>query len=314
MTNEECMREYKTRIRRVIDHIENNVCEKLPPGVLAEASGFSPYHFERIFHAFVGETPGDFVNRIRLEKAASRLITYPSEQITVVASMSGFPSSSAFAKAFREHFGCSAREWRSGRLDGLLKDTGRMGEVRKVEALASASDHDDQNGMKSFGDEIAETIRAEIKQMPSFRVAYLVRQDVRHRKVERLFEAFRRWAAPRGLLMPETKMIGICLDSPEAIAQQKRRCYACLTVSAELEPEPGIAVTDIPASRSAVLHFEGDTDGITRACDWMFGKFIPENGCEPADRPSYDIYYGSSDNHDKKLSLDICIPVETMET
>lgn len=311
LTNEGSLREYKARIQRVIDHVENNTRGRLTPGVLAEVSGFSPYHFENIFHAFVGETPDDFVNRIKLEKAASRLITYPSEQIAEVASVSGFPSASVFAKAFREHFGCSAREWRSGNLDSLLKDNGRKGELRRGETVSPTSN---RGGATSMAGEIVETRTAEIRIMPPFHAAYFTGVNGRRGNIGRLFLAIRRWADSNDLLTSATKMIWISLDDPKLIPSQKRRYYACLTVPAEMQPGPDISFADLPASRSAVLRFEGDIDGIEEAYDWVFGKFIPENGCQPDDRPSYEIYYGGFDNRDERPSVDICVPVVAMET
>lgn len=310
LTNEESLREYKARIRRVIDLVEDNIGEKIFPGALAEVSGFSPYHFQEIFHSFVGETPDEFVNRIRLERAASRLITYPSEQIAEAASASGFPSASVFAKAFREHFGCSAREWRSGNLDSLLNGRSRREGTGRDETISPGPERSE---VKPVTGQIAEARWAEIRSMPSFRVVYQTDLNGLHRNVGKLFARLRRWADSRGILASETKMIGISLDNPAAIAPDKRRYYACLTVPAELEPEPEIAVTDIRASLSAVLRFEGDAGGIEQAYDWIYGKFIPENGYQPADMPSYEIYDGSFDNRDRKLSVDICVPVEALE-
>lgn len=304
MANEESLREYKARIQIAIDHLEKNILGELRPGALAGVSGFSPYHFQRIFHAFVGETPGDFVNRIRLEKAASRLINYPSEQIAEVASRTGFTSSSAFAKAFREHFCCSAREWRSGRLSSLLEGKGRKAEAGKGEVVSSGS---------GFTVDVTEPMKAEIRSMPAFHVAYLSNQDSPHRNIGKSFATLRRWADSKELLTPDTKMIRISPDNPETSAPQKRRYHVCLTVPSDFEMEHEPAFIDIPGSLSAVLRFEGDFGGMEQAYDWIYGNFIPENGYQPADRPSFEIFYPNSDSRDKKLSVEVCVPVEGME-
>jgi len=42
---------------------------------LAERAGWSPFHFHREFRRIVGETPKQYMLRLRLERAAARLAT-----------------------------------------------------------------------------------------------------------------------------------------------------------------------------------------------------------------------------------------------
>lgn len=66
--------EYLRRINRVIDYIENNLDQPLPLEQLADVALFSKFHFHRVFYAMVRETPGQFVQRLRIEKAARLLL------------------------------------------------------------------------------------------------------------------------------------------------------------------------------------------------------------------------------------------------
>ncbi|MBD3237570.1 MAG: helix-turn-helix domain-containing protein [Candidatus Eisenbacteria bacterium] len=106
--------EYVARINRVIDYIEVHLGEELPLSRLAKVAYFSPFHFHRIFRAFVGETVGQFLRRVRLERAASRLVYSPDVPITEIALDCGFSGSETFARAFRDAFGMTASEWRAG--------------------------------------------------------------------------------------------------------------------------------------------------------------------------------------------------------
>ena len=94
--------EYISRINRVIDYIEANIDKDLSLTSLAKIANFSPFHFHRIFRAMVGETLNGFILRIRLEKAAARLLDHPKESITEIAFDCGFSGSATFARAFRE--------------------------------------------------------------------------------------------------------------------------------------------------------------------------------------------------------------------
>ncbi len=314
MANEKSLQEYKARIQRAVDHVEKNIADRISLAVLAEVSCFSSYHFHRIFHAFVGETPGEFVNRIRLEKAASRLITYPSEQITEIVFKCGFASSPAFARAFREYFGCSASEWRGGRLEGVNNgDSGKANdEQREISSTSSACRPDDENS-RSIAERMEEMlVKTEIKSMPSFHLAYLECLHGYNEKIGKFFDRLCRWAGPRGLLTDDARFIGIAPYDPKAAASDKCRHYACMTVPAYIVSEEEIGVADIPAARCVVARFEGVQGEIAYAYDELFGKFIPENGYQPADLPAYEIYYNDPQNASgKEFTLDLCVPVES---
>ncbi len=93
---------YVQSINKVIDYIEENISEELKLDMLAEVADFSVYHFHRIFQAFMGESLGSFVKRIRLEKAITLLQYYPEKTITDIAMDVGYWSSQAFARAFKD--------------------------------------------------------------------------------------------------------------------------------------------------------------------------------------------------------------------
>lgn len=70
-------REYAARIHRAQDFIEKNLGSSLQLEAIAGAAHFSPFHFHRLYTAMTGETLYQFIQRIRLERAASRLLQSP---------------------------------------------------------------------------------------------------------------------------------------------------------------------------------------------------------------------------------------------
>ena len=62
--------EYLKRINVIVEYINNHLDENIDLGMLAEMSGFSPWHFHRIVRAFLGEPVGAFITRVRVETAA----------------------------------------------------------------------------------------------------------------------------------------------------------------------------------------------------------------------------------------------------
>ncbi|MCG8687110.1 MAG: AraC family transcriptional regulator, partial [Desulfobacterales bacterium] len=110
--NQTMREEYIARINRVVDHIERHMDHELSLEVLANVACFSPFHFHRVFRAIIGETLNQFINRVRLQKAASQLVSDPKKSITEIAFDTGFSSSATFARSFKKYFGMSASHYR----------------------------------------------------------------------------------------------------------------------------------------------------------------------------------------------------------
>lgn len=106
--------EYRERINRVIRYMHEHLDDPMNLNVLASVAGFSPYHFHRIFAAFVGEPVGEYIRRMRLERAAHQLRD-SDLAVTQIALDAGYETPSAFTKAFKVHFGISPTEFRTTR-------------------------------------------------------------------------------------------------------------------------------------------------------------------------------------------------------
>jgi AraC-like DNA-binding protein len=85
-------------MHRVLEHIDRHLDETLELETLAAVANFSPFHFHRLFAAWMGETLGEYLRRRRLEMAALRLITQPDTPVLHVALSVGFASAEAFAR------------------------------------------------------------------------------------------------------------------------------------------------------------------------------------------------------------------------
>lgn len=95
--SESTRQEYAARMNRVVDHIQKHLDDPLDLEQLAAIACFSPFHFHRLFSAWMGETIQAFVQRLRLERAAAELVFDLRKSITAIALDCGFSGSSAFA-------------------------------------------------------------------------------------------------------------------------------------------------------------------------------------------------------------------------
>ncbi len=97
-------------VNRALDYIEVNLAGQLSLSLIAGAACVSPFHFQRMFRAVMGETPHAFVLRRRLENALGDISQGNRQPLTDIALGRGFSSLSDFSRNFRRHFGCSPRK------------------------------------------------------------------------------------------------------------------------------------------------------------------------------------------------------------
>lgn len=104
------MDEQIAAVQRMQDHIEKHLFEKITPADLAKASFFSPWYARRLFLAWTGRTPSDYIRRLRLSKSALMLRDGRC-RVTDAAMRSGFDSVDGYQRAFFKEFGCNPREY-----------------------------------------------------------------------------------------------------------------------------------------------------------------------------------------------------------
>jgi AraC family transcriptional regulator len=101
----------ESRVTRVVRMLDAEPTIDTSLEHLARIAHLSPYHFLRTFQRVTGETPHQYVLRMRLSQAAVSLATN-QERIIDVALNSGFGDVSNFTRTFRAEFGVSPRTYR----------------------------------------------------------------------------------------------------------------------------------------------------------------------------------------------------------
>jgi AraC family transcriptional regulator len=92
-------------------HIQANLGSDLGLAALSRKAGLSPSHFHRLFKSTIGETPRNYVARLRAERGAFRIIVHDSKLLDLALDC-GFQNHETFIRAFRRAFGHSPSEYR----------------------------------------------------------------------------------------------------------------------------------------------------------------------------------------------------------
>ncbi|MCD7968913.1 MAG: helix-turn-helix domain-containing protein [Alistipes sp.] len=102
---------YYIAVNRALEYIQENLSGALNLKVLSEVSGLSGFHFHRIFRAVMGEAPGEYVQRLRLEKAAF-MLSHSGHTIADIAHICGYDTQQALTRAFGRRFGVTPNAYR----------------------------------------------------------------------------------------------------------------------------------------------------------------------------------------------------------
>lgn len=97
--------------RRCMDYVEKHFREKIYLDEIAETLGISSSYLSRTFKKETGICLQDYVNQVRVERAAN-LLVYSEESIPRIAEYVNFPSQSYFGKVFKAWKDMTPRQYR----------------------------------------------------------------------------------------------------------------------------------------------------------------------------------------------------------
>lgn len=119
--------EYREHIARVIEYIEENLQSEISLAQCARVSGYSAYHFLRVFKDTVGLTPADYIRKRRISEI-SREIMQGNRYISDIAFRYGFNSKENFVRAFKAEHHILPTEYKEARNSLKLYGRFRFGE------------------------------------------------------------------------------------------------------------------------------------------------------------------------------------------
>jgi len=256
--------QYQRQLDAVTDYIYAHLDDDLSLDRLADVSGFSPYHWHRIYRAVRGETAAQTVRRLRLERAATMLAqnAWPLERI---ARRAGFTSTDAFSRAFQRAYDRTPGRFRSDRAGG----PNGTGGSRRPAVIPDA--------------ESPTPYPVRVEERPERRLAV-----AEHRgSYMGIGRAFARVVDRMGLRKP---MVAIYEDDPDAVPEAALRAVAGAVVGPEAEVPEDLETRVVPAGRYAVMRYTGPYSSMHAAYLWLYGQWLPASGWEPRDHPVIEEY------------------------
>ncbi len=275
-------------LNQVLVRVQSRLDEDLSLGSLSRLAGLSRFHFEREFTRDTGETVKQYTQRLRLERAAFRLLLQ-SASILDVALDCGFRSHETFTRAFRRRFGLSPRDYRRHGLPGE-----RRGRRRAPPATV----------------DLAYALSAtRVVVLADVHVAFVRHVGPYESVDDGLWAELSDWARRRRLPEPHVLM-GIGHDAPGITPPEKLRFDAALRVPAEFAARGRIGHQIVEGGAFAFTTHVGPYATLPSAYEEVFPRAAGLRGYRMVGLPCVEVYHTTvmrsrfAFNH-----TDIAIPV-----
>ncbi|MEP6946385.1 MAG: AraC family transcriptional regulator [Acidobacteriota bacterium] len=267
---------YTRRVNTVISYVRQNLDGDLSLDALSRVGCFSKFHFHRVFKAITGETVGDMVLRMRVERAANLLRTVPKLSVSSAAIEAGFTSAPVFSRAFKKQFGITARQWdRKASLENS-----NNGQFREEFSRYTLDE------LESFGFEV------KLRSLPKQRLAY-IRVHNAYSSFDRIKDAYYRlikWYLESGGGLDDISLYGMSQDNPDVTPLPLCRFDWCVRVPADWKIQGSVEIMEFPACRVASIRCVGGFSDENKVIQYLFRYWLPRSRYQPANLPGMEIY------------------------
>jgi AraC family transcriptional regulator len=277
-------------LARVLVYIQSHLDGDLSLRTLAGVSHVSPYHFHRTFRAIVGETAKEYVQRVRLERAAIRLLLH-GDPILGIAFDSGFRSHETFCRAFKKRFRVSPRLFRR-----------RTRREEPDESSADPCSLDDSGGAYTLS-------KTSVVEFTETHLVCLRHVGPYSEVPPHLWDRLVAWARRSGVPTPRV-LFGIAHDAPGITAPSRLRFDAAVRVPAPMRLRGDLACQTLPSGPYALSTHLGHFRTLPRAYKAIVARLRRLPAYDMLGLPTVEVYRSTRINPDCEINeTDIYIPL-----
>ena len=286
--------DYRAAIDLVTSYVQSHLEDDLLLEELAGYTGFSPYHFHRIFAGMMGETVADYVQRVRMAMAVQRLL-HTTEPVTEIGLAVGYKTPAAFTKAFRLRFGVPPTAFR------LMERSAAYALLIQQPLPYTAARRLPQ---------------PEIRTLPDLRVLYVRGWGIIDysfaKAADQAFSTLFCYLQQRKLMHAFHACLAITPDDYDVVPHEQCRIDAgvILNEGVQVELTSEVALQVLPAGRWAIFHHKGPYDTLWQSWNVAYRDWLPRSNERPRDVPPLEIYLNNiNDTPPEQLRTEILIPI-----
>lgn len=284
---------YHQDVTRVCEYIQLHLDDELNLDILTSLSGFSKYHFHRIFSSYTGLSITKFIHISRLKRASLRLVFKPNIKVIDIAFEAGFDSAEAFSRAFKREFKQTPSQFRKS------PEWVNWQTQISSPSLTKGLDMNTQKEVK-------------VIHFPKTKIAALEHHgapELHYETIRKLFEWQDKVSTPT---TKNSQFYGIPYADPQLVEPEDFRFDLCCSIEQNVADNDYDVVTKtIPTGQCAVVRHLGSRDNLRDSVYYLYKNWLPEHQVKCRDFPVFFRYYNFIyDTDEHKLITDVYLPIQ----
>ena len=270
---------------RVQEYINRHLFDELDSDKLSQIASVSKFHFRRIFKAVTGENPGNYIQRLRLEYIAFKLMS-TNISVPKILGQINYHNKHTLSRAFKSYFNCTIPEFRKKYSNGSPEGKNPIQIIPSIEKIST------------------------------IQVAYLKleRADNIIHSYSVLWKQLLQFSEDYELPSRGSKYISLALDYPLITSEEKSRFMVGVTLSNSFRVPKGFGVYEIPSGEYAVFRFKGFYHELNSVYRYIYLDWLRTSNYTLREQFSFEMYINTPDKTPaSELITNIYIPVTRKE-
>lgn len=271
----------KTKISNdILFYIYSHIDVDINMDELAHQFNISKFYMHKMFKEMFGRNIYESIKSIRLQKAATLLVTNKYSTITDIALLCGYSSQTSFIRVFKERFLMTPTTWRKGGYKTYSKNI--------IEESANARESN-----ATFN-----SLEPTIVKMPQIE-AYYIRHNGYNDQVRRTWQKIQAWTYSKNI--ENYQQIALFHDNPAITPLDECQYVACIQAdNVQISENERLPKFKIFGGTYAKFDIKGTNGDLLKFMHWLYSEWLPNSEYETTTKPQYVIYqknkYLSDDN------------------
>lgn len=271
----------KTKISNdILFYIYSHIDVDINMDELAHQFNISKFYMHKMFKEMFGRNIYESIKSIRLQKAATLLVTNKYSTITDIALLCGYSSQTSFIRVFKERFLMTPTTWRKGGYKTYSKNI--------IEESANARESN-----ATF-----DSLEPTIVKMPQIE-AYYIRHNGYNDQVRRTWQKIQAWTYSKNI--ENYQQIALFHDNPAITPLNECQYVACIQAdNVQISENERLPKFKIFGGTYAKFDIKGTNGDLLKFMHWLYSEWLPNSEYETTTKPQYVIYqknkYLSDDN------------------
>lgn len=261
----------KTKISNdILFYIYSHIDVDINMDELAHLFNISKFYMHKIFKEMFGRNIYESIKSIRLQKAATLLVTNKYSTITDIALLCGYSSQTSFIRVFKERFLMTPTAWRKGGYKTYSKNI--------IEESANARESN-----ATF-----DSLEPTIIKMPQIE-AYYIRHNGYNDQVRRTWQKIQAWTYSKNI--ENYQQIALFHDNPAITPLDECQYVACIQAdNVQISENERLPKFKIFGGTYAKFDIKGTNGDLLKFMHWLYSEWLPNSEYETTTKPQYVIY------------------------